>query len=538
VLFRLRVRARAWPEDEREGRVARRIVGHPLASALQVGTVVGLGLYDEKPTVVAIAVYLVAVSSAAVVFVGLLLPRQRRLLGIAVVLLCADLVRILLGELAYLERVLLIGELAIFALLLAYLLRRPDWKDLGLSERATASLRFVVWVWIWGSGVGAVAVAAGYGHVAEIAGAGMLRSMFLALAYAGLLEASTSVLWIVLQTEPAKKINFVREHRTLVVQRLSTLFTWIAVALWAKGTLSYLTLLDTFVNASKELLKTALEVGALKISVGDVLALVFGTVLAVYVARLLRFVLDQDLLGRITMSEGTRQVAGSSIYWAALLFGLFASVAAAGIGLENLTVLAGALGVGVGFGLQNVVQNFVGGLILLFGGFIKVGHQIQLAELMGEVRTIGFWASTVRTLQGAEVIVPNALLISDKVINWTLSDPKRRVELDIGIEYGTDPDRILAILLEVARSNEKVLVEPPPEALFVKHGESSLDFQLRAWVTFNDFEPISSELTVALNKRLVEERIGIPFPQCDMNILSISPEAATTLLNTRGTPST
>jgi small-conductance mechanosensitive channel len=144
----------------------------------------------------------------------------------------------------------------------------------------------------------------------------------------------------------------------------------------------------------------------------------------------------------------------------------------------------------------------------------------------------------VRTLQGAEVIVPNALLISDQVINWTLSDPKRRVELDIGIEYGTDPDRILAILLEVARSNEKVLADPPPDALFVKHGESSLDFQLRAWVTFNDFESISSELTVALNKRLVAERIGIPFPQCDMNILSVSPEAAATLLSTREAPST
>jgi potassium efflux system protein len=315
----------------------------------------------------------------------------------------------------------------------------------------------------------------------------------------------------------------------LVVRRLSTLFVWVGVAVWAKGTLDDLTLSDVFMKASKGILGTALEVGALHISLGDILALVVGTVLAVQVARVLRFVLDQDVLGRLSMSAGNREVAGSGIYWAALIMGFFAALAAAGIGLERLTVLAGAIGVGVGFGLQNVVQNFVGGLILLFGRFIKVGDKIQLADLMGEVRSIGFRASTVRTWQGAEVIVPNSKLISDQVINWTLSDQKRRIELEVGVAYGTDPERVIALLREVGQSNAKVLADPPVVVFFTKHGDSALVFELRAWVTFDDFAPVSSELTVAMNKRLVAEGIEIPFPQRDLNLRTIAPEVAEAL---------
>jgi small-conductance mechanosensitive channel len=152
---------------------------------------------------------------------------------------------------------------------------------------------------------------------------------------------------------------------------------------------------------------------------------------------------------------------------------------------------------------------------------------------MGEVRTIGFRASTVRTLQGAEVIVPNSSLIADQVINWTLSDQKRRIEIGIGVQYGSDPDRIIALLREVGSGHPKVLKEPPPNALFLSHGESSLDFQLLAWASFDDFASVRSELTIAMNKRLTEEKIGIPYPQRDVNLVTIEPKAAEVLRGPR-----
>jgi potassium efflux system protein len=207
-----------------------------------------------------------------------------------------------------------------------------------------------------------------------------------------------------------------------------------------------------------------------------------------------------------------------------LLLGFFFTLAAAGIQLDRLTVLAGALGVGIGFGLQNVVQNFVAGILLLFGGPIKIGDKIQIGELTGEVRAIGFRASTVRTYQGAEVIVPNSKLVADQVVNWTLSDQKRRIEIDIGVEYGTDPERVLDLLKQVGRQHPKVLNEPAPAALFVRHGDNSLDFQLLVWSTFDDAGGVKSELTTAINRQLVHEKIGMPFPQRDLNLKSVAPE--------------
>jgi small-conductance mechanosensitive channel len=218
----------------------------------------------------------------------------------------------------------------------------------------------------------------------------------------------------------------------------------------------------------------------------------------------------------------------------ALFLGFVLTLTAAGIQFDKLTILVGALGVGLGFGLQNVVQNFVAGLILMFGGPLKVRDKIQLGDLLGEVKTIGFRASTVRTFQGAEVIVPNAMLIADKVINWTMSDQKRRIEIDIGVHYGSDPDHIIALLREIGRAHPRVMKEPPADALFLRHGESSLDFQLLAWVSFDDSATIRSELRIAINKRLTDEKIGIPYPHSDLNLVSIDPKAADAL---RGLPS-
>jgi small-conductance mechanosensitive channel len=239
------------------------------------------------------------------------------------------------------------------------------------------------------------------------------------------------------------------------------------------------------------------------------------------VARLVRVVLDEDVVFRLHLSEGTAQVTSITAYYGMLLFGYGCTLAAAGIKLDRLTVLAGALGVGLGFGLQNVVQNFVAGLLLLFGGPIKVRDKIQVGDLTGEVLSIGFRSSTVRTPQGAEVIVPNSKLIADQVINWTMSDQKRRVEIDISVDLGSDPERVMEMLEEVGRSHEKVLDDPPPQARFLTHGGSSLDFRLLAWATYDDHDSVRSELTVALNKRLVKDKIAAPSSQSDVNIVNV-----------------
>src|SRR5262249_16481970 len=160
----------------------------------------------------------------------------------------------------------------------------------------------------------------------------------------------------------------------------------------------------------------------------------------------------------------------------------------------------GAFGVGIGFGLQTVVNNFVSGLILLFERPIKVGDMIELSGLEGTVQRIGVRASALRTWDGADVIGPNAALITDRVINWTLSDPLRRFTLAIGVAYGSDPRRVEALLRTVAEKHPGVCAYPKPLILFMRFGESSLDFEVRVWTDNPDaLSTTRSEVAMALH---------------------------------------
>jgi small-conductance mechanosensitive channel len=144
---------------------------------------------------------------------------------------------------------------------------------------------------------------------------------------------------------------------------------------------------------------------------------------------------------------------------------------------------------------------------------------VEVGGLLGEVKRIGIRSSTISTFQGAEVIVPNGNLISDQVVNWTFSDRRRRMEVKVGVAYGTDPERVLALLRQVAADNNGVLADPAPVALFLGFGDSSLDFELRAWTPlFEDWIQTQSELTVAVNQAIVAAGIEIPFPQRDLHL--------------------
>ncbi len=221
------------------------------------------------------------------------------------------------------------------------------------------------------------------------------------------------------------------------------------------------------------------------------------------------------------LPRGVPAAVSKAVNYVILLVGFFLAIGAAGIDLSRFVVLGGALGVGVGFGLQSVVNNFVSGLILLFERPIQVGDRVQVGDLTGDVRHIGIRATVVRTREGSEVIVPNANLVSNEVINWTLSDPRRRIDVPVGVAYGTDPERVIDLLVRAAREHSDVLEQPAPTALFLGFGESSLDFSLHAWTAQSTNYPrVRSEVTLAVNAVIVEAGIEIPFPQRDLHVRS------------------
>ncbi|HEY0466380.1 MAG TPA: mechanosensitive ion channel domain-containing protein, partial [Polyangiaceae bacterium] len=508
-MFGLRSRAGGWEGEQPEGQAARQVVAHPIAATLLLGAVASLSLYAAVPTIITLLLYAIAMGSALRLFPHLLDPRVTRIGYVLCGFMALDAARLFLIELIALERLVLTVELVVVSFLLARTLSPRRWRASPFSQTSPGLSRAVAGLWCVGSSVGAIAAIVGHGSVAEILGGGVLVSMYLALILTAAFRAAGGTVWMLTQLRFLGGVNVVQKHRSRMVQSLSTLLRGGAFVLWAWLSLRYLTLSHSAWQMISGTLNASLEVGSLKISLGDLVFLVFGAYLAVRVARVVRLVLDEDVVLRLQLSEGTAQVTSISAYYAMLLFGFGCTLAAAGIQLDRLTVLAGALGVGIGFGLQNVVQNFVAGLLLLFGGPIKIRDKIQVGDLMGEVLSIGFRSSTVRTPQGAEVIVPNSKLIADQVINWTMSDQKRRLEIAISVDHGSDPKRVMRMLEEVWRSHAKVLPDPAPKAMFLQHGDS-LEFQLQAWVAFDDYASVRSELTLALNERLTDERVEMP----------------------------
>jgi small-conductance mechanosensitive channel len=176
------------------------------------------------------------------------------------------------------------------------------------------------------------------------------------------------------------------------------------------------------------------------------------------------------------------------------------------------------------------VNNFVSGLILLFEQPINVGDVVEVGNLSGEVSRIGIRSSTVRTWQGAEIIVPNAQLVTDRVTNWTLSDRTRRIDLPVGVDYGSAPERVVEVLEAVARAHPRIMQDPPPQAVFSAFGESSIHFELRAWTSrFEGWPTLQTELAAAVYAALHAAGMSFPFPQREVRLLRNGPPASTTL---------
>jgi potassium-dependent mechanosensitive channel len=229
---------------------------------------------------------------------------------------------------------------------------------------------------------------------------------------------------------------------------------------------------------------------------------------------------------RLRLRPGAGYAIVTLTRWTILIIGAALTLAALGIDMAKVTLLAGALSVGIGFGLQNVVNNFVSGLILIVERPVGVGDVIERGTLSGTVTRIGVRSSTVRTGQGAEVIVPNGDLVSKEVVNWTRSDRRRRYDIDVGVAPGSDPEQVMRVLVEAAAEVPEIMTEPAPRAMFKGFGDSSLNFMLLAWVPTLDVGlQAQNALRVAILRKLGAAGIAIPFSQRDPHFHSVDSQA-------------
>ena len=301
------------------------------------------------------------------------------------------------------------------------------------------------------------------------------------------------------------------------------------ITLWLDAALYLVGAHGTVAEAVARARQYPLGFAKIQFLAGDLMDAILVLLVGYLLANVFIFLIRELILSRMGLSRGLPHAVSTILYYLVLVLVSLTAVSELGVELNKLTLITGALGIGVGFGLQTTVSNFVSGLILLFERPIRVGDVVEVAGVVGHVRRIGVRSSTIHTFDDAEVIVPNNDLITNKVTNWTLSSPRRRVDVAVGIAYGTEPGKVLKLLVGVAEATPGILRQPRPVAFFLGFGESALNFEVRFWSTQDSWFQLKSDVSVAMAKALREAGIEIPFPQRDLHLRSVEGEVRSAL---------
>ncbi len=367
----------------------------------------------------------------------------------------------------------------------------------------------------------------GYVKLSQFLGILCIYSTFIAISMLTGVRVFTRLLLEGVDWAGAQQLAVVRQHRDGIVRWVPRTLQWAAIAVWAFATLNLLGLSDWVTKTFADVIGFRIAGGSTGITLGGILAFFLILFIGYGISSAVRFLLREELLSRFHLSRGLPELISSMLHYLILLLVFFFAVNAGGVELTKFNVLTGALGVGVGFGLQNIVNNFISGIILQFERPIHVGDVLDIDGTTGKVTHIGIRSSTVKTFQGAEVIIPNANFISGKVINWTLSESLRRADLPIGVAYGSDPKLVAKLLEQAATVHESVLTSPAPAVFFKEFADSSLNFELQFWVMQeSNAVKVKSEVALAAMDLLNQQGIEIPFPQRDLRLRAVDPGVA------------
>lgn len=351
----------------------------------------------------------------------------------------------------------------------------------------------------------------GYRNYTEVVNEAALFSLLILMLFATGLFSLTSMIYFFFRTDSADKSLILKEYKQEIYRWLVRNLRLATILLWIYYTLRYFRLWVPIYDTITGILQTEFEFGALEFTIGDI----FNFVLIIYFSWLISVIIKNllhiEIFGRMKMPRGVPMAVSSLTQYFLIFLGALLAFSAAGFNMRNLSLLAGALGVGIGFGLQNIVNNFISGLILAFERPVTVGDIVSLEGHEGEVQRIGIRASVIRQWDGSEVIVPNAELISAKVINWTLARYTRRSSLIIQTHLDTDPELVLRLMREAANRVEFVLDNPEAKSYFQGIKDQKLEFNLLYWASGNILD-CRSMVNLEVRKTLKAEGIEFIMP--------------------------
>lgn len=529
LLLWLFFRNRKMASDDPDLQASIRILRRPFSAWLLLSAMAVLAFKPDAPLILQQIVMLVAL----VPVLRLLPHKVYRILGpwpyvVSGLYLLMRLRFVFLTNAYHYRLYFLILALLALALTLWLLWRSRHRKAVGPDGRAYRFVRMAEWAAVAVLVLSILSNVAGNISLAEMMTNGLIKSGYAGLClYAGVFVL-TSLLGLLFTWPSLLRFRIVRRHAAPMLRSFTRLLDILALVSWVVFTMIQFRVFRPVYGAVTTVLTHSFSLGKLAITLGSILLFVLSVLVAYWAAKTVRFILQEEVLPGMSLPRGVDNSISSLSYYVLILLGLLMALAAAGFEVGQLAFAFGALGVGIGFGLQNVVNNFVSGLILMFERPVQPGDVVDIMGTSGKIREIGMRATTLTTFEGADVIVPNGTLLSEKLVNWTLRNTDRRIETELGVAYGSDPAQVRELLAEVTRSTPGLLDHPEPSVLFVGFGASSLDFSIRAWThDFDNWVNIRSSLLTRIYEALNEAGIEIPFPQQDLYLRSIPADAGT-----------
>lgn len=498
-----------------------KIINYPISAALVLGLFASIIILPHRPIMIKdISRILVAIPMLFILS-KLVKPKLHKFIIIYFLLAVVQLFSFVFppGHGYYVLSLLIIAIAEFYAL---YNLFIYAWQNPLKRKKLQKILLFFIGMHLLFVLAGFIGLLLGAGILAEVA-----LNVSLINALAGILIVISTILInglieVGISSKTARKLNFIKSHGDIIKRKTTELLNLGAIVFMVLTVMRSIAIAEPILKGIESIFTTEVNLGYITFTAGGILSFFLVIWLSIVISNIVRIVLEKDILNKLNLSKGLPHTIAVLVRYSLITVGLLLAVSAAGMPLNSLTILFGAFGVGIGFGLQNIFNNLVSGLILLFERPIQIGDTIEVGQLMGNVKSIGIRSSNVRTFDGAEVIVPNGLLISNEVVNWTLSDKRRRIEIIAGVAYGSDPHRVKDLFDEVLQEHPDIIKDPKPMVFFNTLGESSLDFRLLFWSnSFDDWIRIKSEITFKVHDILKQEGIEIPFPQRDLHLRSI-----------------
>jgi small-conductance mechanosensitive channel len=406
---------------------------------------------------------------------------------------------------------------------------------------ALVSLIFCLWlarqsrrrkdspVYTYGLGLGSliliiVALVEVGGHAdlaLELLGSSLSTFGFSLAAWLLMFLARGGLDWAVYRSR-LQKISVFRNHASGIAAKSTLLINLFIGFLFIVAILTFWQVYDSPIEAFKGVLSLGVTLGSQRITLGLLLTAAVFLYGSFVVSSAVQVLLLEEIFPKRHVEPGVGLAISRLIQYVLILIGFLLALIALGFTFTNLAILGGAIGVGIGFGLQSIVNNFASGIILLFERPIRVGDMIQLGDLPCTVKKMGLRSTVVQSRDDADIVIPNSDLVTNQVTNWTLSGRSMRLRIQVGVAYGSDVTLVMRILKEIAERNLSVLSDPAPTTIFLGFGNSSLDFELR--VRIKDFlyrRRIQTELNQDIDRRFRSEGIEIPFPQRDLHVRSV-----------------